>query len=267
MDFYQIFVQTTAFQHLLEEERISVVPSIFRQTCQIQLLSDEDQLYELNHTDNQVRQFSVIIRSLPLFSSFIQNESTTLCDSLSSQMILPLPNWPNNVSTHYLDSCIDVFTNELQNVQRERSPAVIAVFAYLRGCAFLARGNLLDGLRDLYLIDNQNLFPREYIEAKIIPRLADEHLLDIFTHESFYQDAPEWKKVDTRAELRLSKVDLTESGSSFEESISAKSSSDFDNHSDLFIVNNALTYEQFNEHIQRLSITNDMETTAILFNA
>ncbi|CAF0752462.1 unnamed protein product [Adineta ricciae] len=248
LEFYQTFVETTAFQHLLEEERVSVVPSIFRQTCQIQLLSDEDQLYDLNHPDNP-------------------NDLATLCDSLSSQMILPLPNWPNNASTHYLDSCIDVFTNELQNAQRERSPAVIAVFAYLRGCAFLARGNLLDGLRDLYLIDNQNLFPREYIEAKIVPRLSDEHLLDIFTHESFYQDAPEWKKVDIRSDLRLSKVDLTESGNSFEESISTKSSSDFDNHSDLFIVNSALTYEQFTEHIQRLSITNDAETTGILFNA
>ncbi|UJR33492.1 hypothetical protein I4U23_020937 [Adineta vaga] len=254
LEFYQDFVATTAFQHLMEEERISTLPSIFRQICQIHLLSNEGHLYDLNHTlENHTNN---------------HDESTTiLCESISSQMILPLPNWPSNVSAHYLDSCIDLFTDELKNAEKERSPAVIAVYAYLLGCALLARGNLIDGLRYLYLIENQNLFPREFIETKIIPRLLDEHLLDIFIHEPFYMNAPEWKKVQTRPSLHLSKIDLVESGNSFDESISTKSSNEFDTNNDMIFIENTLTYDQFSEHIHRLNIVVDNETTAALFNA
>jgi hypothetical protein len=108
-------------------------------------------------------------------------------------MELPLPDWSLNTSTHYLDSCIEIFTNELKNAQQERSPAIISIYAYLRGCALLARGQYLDGLRDLYLIENPNLFPNDYIEKTIVPQLSDECLLELFLHEPFYIKSSEWK--------------------------------------------------------------------------
>jgi hypothetical protein len=183
-------------------------------------------------------------------------------------MLLPLPNWPSNTSTYYLDSCIEVFTSELQNAQEERSPAVIAVYAYLRGCALLAHGNLLDGLRDLYLIENPNLFPRDYIETTIIPRLSDECLLDTFLHETFYTNSPEWKKVHTRSTpQRMSSIDLNENENSFDGRNSIKLSTRIDANNEFHVVENAFTYEQFSEHVNRLSIVLDKETTETLFNA
>ncbi|CAF0996628.1 unnamed protein product [Adineta steineri] len=254
LDFYRQFVASTAFQLFLEEELTSITPTIFRQICHVHLLSNEDQLYHIDHTLEDIGNTE-------------NGSTTTLCESMSSQMLLPLPNWPLNKSTHYLDSCIETFSNELQQAQQERSPAVIAIYAYLRGCALLARGNLIDGLRDLYLIDNPNLFPRDFIEKNIVPRLSDECLLDLFLHEKFYTESPEWKKVQTRPTQRMSKIDLDESGNSFDEQISDKSSSDFDLSNEMIVVENALTYEQFCEHVSRLSIAVDKETAEKLFNA
>jgi hypothetical protein len=177
-------------------------------------------------------------------------------------MILPLPDWSSDLSTHYLDNCIDVFTNELKNAQQERSPAVIAVYSYLRGCARLARGHYLEGLRDLYSIENSNLFPKEYIETVIVPRLAaDERLLDLFLNEPFYTNCPEWKKVLIRQTSQsMSSIDLDGS-----ENI-LQSSRDFNTQWGI-IENEALTYEQFSNHVHRLSIVLDQETTETLFKA
>jgi hypothetical protein len=155
-------------------------------------------------------------------------------------MQLSLPDWSSDLSAHYLDGCIEIFTNELENAQRERSPTLIAAYAYLRGCARLARGDYLEGLRDLYLIEDSNLFPQKYIETIIVPRLADEHLLDLFIREPFYTQSPEWKKIGS------SSSDVT---------------------GDWNVVQNALTYDEFSEHVHRLSIVLDKETTETLFKA
>lgn len=181
-------------------------------------------------------------------------------------MILPLPDWSSDLSTHYLDSCIEVFTVEIDNVQQERSPAVMSIYAYLRGCARLARGEYLGGLRDLYLIENPNLFPQKYIETVIVPRLVDDCLLDTFLHESFYTDSPEWKKVRVRHfSQSMSVIDWTNSDDLTNAS-PVQSSPDIPP-DDWNIVENTLTYQQFSEHVHRLNIVSNEETTEALFRA
>jgi len=180
-------------------------------------------------------------------------------------MVLPLPDWSTDLSKHYLDSCIELFTNELKNAQRERSPAVISVYAYLRGCARLARGDYIEGLRDLYLIENANLFPQKYIETNIVPRLAEEYLLDLFITESFYTECPEWKKVSLRPKSQsLTVIDLDETKNVADAS-PVESSPDVSE--EWNIEENTLTYQQFSEHVHRLSIVLDKETTETLFKA
>ena len=48
LEFYRAFIHTSAFQLFLEEEMASTSPSIFRQTCQLDVLSNENQIYHLN---------------------------------------------------------------------------------------------------------------------------------------------------------------------------------------------------------------------------
>ena len=49
LEFYRSFTESTAFQLLMEEEMISILPTIFRQLCQLRSLSNEDQLYHFNN--------------------------------------------------------------------------------------------------------------------------------------------------------------------------------------------------------------------------
>jgi hypothetical protein len=180
-------------------------------------------------------------------------------------MQLSLPDWSSDLSTHYLDGCIEIFTNELENAQRERSPAVIGVYAYLRGCARLARGDYFGGLRDLYLIEDSNLFPQKYIETIIVPRLADEHLLDLFIHEPFYTECPQWKKVLTRFNSQsFPDVEIDVPESVVHASPVPPSP---DTISGWNVIENDLTYEEFSEHMHRSSIVLDKETTETLFKA
>jgi hypothetical protein len=181
-------------------------------------------------------------------------------------MLLPLPDWSSDMSTHYLDNCIDVFTNELENAQQERSPAVLAVYAYLRGCAQLARGEYIEGLRDLYLIENSNLFPQKYIETVIVPRLADEGLLDLFLNEPFYTKCPEWQKVRIRSiSQSMSIIDLN-GNENFVHAAPIPSSSDVITN-EWNIIEDMVTYEQFSDHVHRLNIVLDQEITETLFKA
>jgi len=180
-------------------------------------------------------------------------------------MELPLPNWSSDLSTHYLDSCIEVFTNELNNAERKRSPAVTAVYAYLRGCARLARGEYLEGLRDLYSIENSNLFPQKYIETVIVPRLVDECLLDLFLHEKFYIECPEWKKVRIRPTSQFMPMIDLDVTKPLVEAYPVESPDVIDTEYD-FITNN-VTYQQFSDHVHRLSIVLDKETSETLFKA
>ncbi|CAF5119809.1 unnamed protein product, partial [Rotaria magnacalcarata] len=253
------FVETTAFQLLMDEEIRSTSPTVFRHICQLHSSSDENQFYHFNHLSSEENNDD---------EDEDEHEATTLYDSMSSQMLLPLPDWPTNTSTHYLDICIELFTSELKNAQQENSPSVIAVYAYLRGCALLARGQYLDGLRDLYLIENPNLFPREYIETVVLSRLADECLLDLFFNESYYTNAPEWKKLRTRAtSQRMSIIDLERSGGFLddENSVEPRIEGALDN--EWNIIEKNLTYEQFSEHVHHSRIVLDNETTQKLFNA
>jgi hypothetical protein len=48
LEFYRSFVESAAFQRLVKEETMSTLPTAFKQTCQIHLLSNEDQLYDFN---------------------------------------------------------------------------------------------------------------------------------------------------------------------------------------------------------------------------
>jgi hypothetical protein len=166
-------------------------------------------------------------------------------------MILSLPHWPTNVSTHYLDYCIEVFTNELESARKEHSSPVISIYAYLRGCALIARGDLLDGLCDLYLIENSNLFPKDYIQTTIIPLLDDASLLDRFRQESFYIQAPEWKKITDEPETR-SRSSTASSGTAL-----------------LLpnIIEGDVSFERFRDYVQQSSIVTDTETAAILYKA
>ena len=187
-------------------------------------------------------------------------------DPLFAQKLLPLPEWPSDLSTHYLDSCIDIFSDELENAQQERSLAELSVYAYLRGCARLARGDYLDGLRDLYLIENPNLFPHKYIETVIVPRLAEEYLLDTLLSESFYTRSPEWKKVRMRAASNsLSAIDLDDSDKLADPS-RIPSTPDIDD-SEWQLIEPTMTYQQFSDHVHRLNIILDQDTTEALFKA
>ena len=199
-------------------------------------------------------------------TSFQLESATTLCESLSSQMLLPLPEWPVDLSIHYLDSCVEIFTDELEGALEERSPAAISVYAYLRGCARLARGEYLEGLRDLYLIENPNLFPQKYIETVIVPRLAEERLLDLFLSEAFYTKSPEWKKVRTRTPSHsMSIIDIGDSQELINEG-SFPSTPDIDT-DEWNVVEKSLTYEQFLDQVHHLNIARDPKITETLFNA
>jgi len=217
-DFYRLFIDSAAFQLFIDEERTSTTPTEFRKICQLRA---------------QVHQYQ------PYF------------DTTSNQMLLPLPDWPSNISTHYLDSCIETFTNELENAEKEHSSVVISIYAYLRGCALLARGRLLDGLRDLYLIENPNLFPKHYIQTTIVPLLVGADLLDQFREEEIYINSPEWKKLSDEFEG---------SGNS------SHNSTDFPPLSP-DIIEGDLSFEQFHDYVHRSSIVNDKDTAEILFKA
>jgi hypothetical protein len=171
-----------------------------------------------------------------------------------------------DLSSHYIDSCIDIFTEELQNVQQERSPTALAVYSYLRGCARLARGEYLEGLRDLYSIENPKLFPQQYIETVIMPRLAEEHLVDLFLNEPFYKKSPEWKKVRMRsASESMPFIDLDDSGKLAPTSSIPPSPGM--NELEWDIIEDNLNYQQFSDHVHRLNIVLDQDTTEALFKA
>lgn len=186
---------------------------------------------------------------------------------MASQMLLPLPNWPSNMSKHYLDNCIELFTNELEGAHEEHTSAVKTVYAYLRGCALLARGKYLEGLQDLYSIDDPSLFPRTYIETTILPILYEECLTDIFFNEPYYAKAPEWKKVHLNSESRnMTIIDLEKSGNSLDDT-TIQSSNEVEINNEWIMTETNLTYEQFSEYAHRSGIVLDNETTQKLFNA
>jgi hypothetical protein len=181
-------------------------------------------------------------------------------------MLLRLPEWPLDLSSHYLDSCIKIFTEELENAQQERSPAALAVYSYLRGCARLARGEYIEGLRDLYSIENPNLFPQQYIETVVVPRLAEERLVDLFLSEPFYTKCPEWKKVRMRSiSQSMSSIDLDDSGK-LAVTASVPVTPDI-KELEWDIIEDSLTYRQFSDHVHRLDIIIDKDTTEALFKA
>ena len=185
-----------------------------------------------------------------LISFFLKvKPAPSVLDTSSTQMLLPLPNWPSDVSTHYLDCCIEAFTIELESAQNDHSAPVINIYAYLRGCALIARGDLLKGLEDFYLIENPNLFPKDYIQTVIVPLLSERSLHDRFQQEEFYLQSPEWKQ-------------LTE-----EFPGSRKSSTSSMDYPPLPVIEGDLSFEKFHDYVQRSSIVNGKETAAILFRA
>jgi len=57
-DFYRMFIESTAFQLFIEEERTSTTPTEFRKICQLRAQINQDQPYHFNitSTDGQVRK-------------------------------------------------------------------------------------------------------------------------------------------------------------------------------------------------------------------
>ena len=181
-------------------------------------------------------------------------------------LVMTLPDWSLNASIHYLDGCIEVFTDELGNNQEDRSIAVVTSLAYLRGCALLARGHLLDGLRDLYAIENRDLFPLDYIQSIVVKQLTDALLLNVFLQEQFYIDAADWKKIHTRPlSQRMSILDLEPSGNFLDEKSAIDPLNNVNNQTNWTLTANELSYKQFSDYVHRLSIVLDQTTTEILY--
>lgn len=162
-------------------------------------------------------------------------------------MLLELPVWPSDISTHYLDYCIEIFTNELEAAEEAHSSPVISVYAYLRGCALIARGHLIKGLHDFYLIENSNLFPKKYIQTVVVPLLSDAGLYDRFLREEFYIQSPEWKKLTD---------DFEESDEYSNTSINLPP-----------VPQGDISFDQCLTYLQRSNIITDLETITILFKA
>jgi hypothetical protein len=57
-DFYRMFIESTAFQLFIEEERTSTTPTEFRKICQLRSQLSQDQPYHFNikSTDHQVKK-------------------------------------------------------------------------------------------------------------------------------------------------------------------------------------------------------------------
>jgi hypothetical protein len=191
-----------------------------------------------------------------------------LFDSTSTKMLLRLPDWSSDASTHYLDSCIDIFTIELKNAKKEHSLPLITVYGYLRGCALLARGHLLDGLHDLYLTENRNLFPKDYIETTVVPLLIDAFLFDIFLHEQFYIKSPEWKKIQTQlTDDSMLTISIGQSTNHTGNAMPVTPTTEKMLQSEYDVIEDSLSFEQFNKHVHHLSIVFDRETADILFKS
>ena len=135
---------------------------------------------------------------------------------------------------------------------------MITFYAYLRGCALLSRGRLIEGLQDLYLIDNPNLFPKKYIETMIVSQLSETNSLDLFLHESFYTHCLEWKKIQTQStHSNMSNNNIDTYSTPSDDHLNSSSTPPKDH----------LSFEQFYEYIQRLSIVNDRDIAKIIFDA
>ncbi|CAF1452441.1 unnamed protein product [Adineta ricciae] len=242
-EFYKLFLDSTAFQLFLEEEIASETSTEFQKISQLRSHTNQDPTFHFN-TDSADEH---VHSTISLFNTTI------------GQLFLPLPDWPTDVTTHYLDSCIEILTIEFDIAQEESSQPMITFYAYLRGCALLSRGRLIEGLQDLYLIDNPNLFPKTYIETVIVPQLSETNSLDLFLHESFYTHCLEWKKIQTQS---------THSNVLNNNTDTYRNPSD--DHNDIKSPTppkDHLSFEQFYEYIQRLSIVNDREIAKIIFDA
>ncbi|UJR13758.1 hypothetical protein I4U23_000768 [Adineta vaga] len=245
-EFYKLLLDSTAFQLFLEEEMASETLTEFQKISQLHSQTNQDQAFQI---DDHIQA------------------TISLFDTTIGQLFLPLPDWPSNILTHYLDSCIEIFTNEFDIVEKESSQPMITFYAYLRGCALLSRGKLLDGLQDLYLIDNPNLFPKTYIETTILPLLSETNLLDSFLHKSFYLQSPEWKKLPKQSTTSdVPSTNPEQHDHSFDDFNSVKSLTDVTLEPTSSIVKDYLSFEQFCEYVQRLSIVYDREITRILFD-
>ena len=145
---------------------------------------------------------------------------------------------------------------------------MITFYAYLRGCALLSRGRLIEGLQDLYLIDNPNLFPKTYIETVIVPQLSETNSLDLFLHESFYTHCLEWKKIQTQSTHSSVLNNNTDTYSNPPDDYHGiHSSTDANLDLSPTLPKDHLSFEQFYEYVQRLSIVNDREIAKIIFHA
>lgn len=229
-DFYRVFISTTAFELFIEDEKNATTPTEFRKICQL-----HSQVY-----NDQPNHFSTL-----------SSTSTKRTQSLIEIPItVSLPDWPLDVSIHYLDLCIDAFTQELEQAQQERSSPSINIYAYLRGCAFIARGEYLKGLEDFYLIGNANLFPKTYIQTTVVPLLSELNLLEKFEKQKFYQTSSEWKKLGEEELNETRRISMIATENTL-----------------LPTFQGDLTFDQFHDYVQRSSIVNTKELAEILFHA
>lgn len=66
---------------------------------------------------------------------------------------------------------------------------------YLRGLAYISIGKIIDGLEDLYTIENSQLFPMNLLKNKIFPSLSEDQKGIIF-EQQFFKEAPECRLLD-----------------------------------------------------------------------
>ncbi len=191
--------------------------------------------------------------------------SGSLFDTTHDKILLP--EWSFDASKHYLDICIELFTTELEDAQRQHSTPLTTVFAYLLGCALLARGHLLDGLGYLYLIENRNLFPKTYIEKTIVPLLTDAYLLNIFLHEIFYLKSPKWKRIQTDGtDGTMLTISFGRSTELVDHNIPSELLTKILTKTEYDIIEK-ISFEQFNDDVHQLRVVSDRETAEILFKA
>ena len=191
--------------------------------------------------------------------------SGSLFDTTHEKLLLP--EWSSDTPEHYLDICIELFTTELEDAQRQHSTPLTTVFAYLLGCALLARGHLLDGLGYLYLIENRNLFPKTYIEKTIVPLLTDAYLLNIFLHEIFYLKSPKWKRIQTDGiNVDMVTISFEKSTDLVDHNIPTELLTEILTKTESGIIEK-ISFEQFNDDVHQLRVVFDRETAEILFKA
>lgn len=82
---------------------------------------------------------------------------------------------------------------------------------YLRGLYYVLLNKLLDGFRDFYSIESNNLFPKQLIQDEIYANLSQTQK-EYLKEQDFYRTASEFKKIcddyNNKFQTSITSVDL-----------------------------------------------------------